>query len=281
MRLARPHAIEIVFLALATLYSLSLPFKHHITLYDAAVLALLYVAYAWRLSRTPAEEPQLIGPAALLGALPAIKRRLAVAAILLYAALAILASAEPFVESLVSAGKQLGISTFLLVQWIAPLASEAPELIVAALFAWQLNTNAGLGTLVSSKVNQWTLLIGTLPLVFVVAGGAHSGLPLDSLQREELFLTAAQSTFAVAVLSSMGISVREAWMLLGLFLSQFVLGAVLTGHLHELERIIVGVIYLVLALIVLIRQRRSLAGLVRDGLFTAPEAMIEPEPSTP
>ena len=34
-------------------------------------------------------------------------------------------------------------------QWLAPLASEAPELLVAGLFAWRLNTNAALGTLVS------------------------------------------------------------------------------------------------------------------------------------
>ena len=95
--------------------------------------------------------------------------------ILGYAALAILLCAEPFAESLVETGEQLGISTFLLVQWLAPLASEAPELLVAALFAWRLRTNAGLGTLVSSKVNQWTLLVGTLPLVFVIAGGALVG----------------------------------------------------------------------------------------------------------
>ena len=37
-------------------------------------------------------------------------------------------------------GEQAGISTFLLVQWLAPLASEAPELLVAGLFAWRLNT---------------------------------------------------------------------------------------------------------------------------------------------
>ena len=60
-------------------------------------------------------------------------------------------------------GEALGIDEFLLVQWLAPLASEAPELLVAGLYAWRLNTNAALGTLVSSKVNQWTLLVGTLP----------------------------------------------------------------------------------------------------------------------
>ena len=53
------------------------------------------------------------------------------------------------------------------------------------------------------------------------------GLPLDSLQREELFLTAAQSVFAVAILVNRSISVREALALFFLFIGQFVLGGLL------------------------------------------------------
>jgi len=156
VRLDRPHAIEIGFLAVATLYSLTLPLKNHLTVVDAVVLVSLYVLYVVRISRSPAEEPHLVGPARLLGELPTRKRRIAVATLLLYAAAVIVTCAEPFADALVDTGRQLGISTFLLVQWLAPLASEAPELLVAGLYAWRLNTNAGLGTLVSSKVNQWT-----------------------------------------------------------------------------------------------------------------------------
>ena len=80
----------------------------------------------------------------------------------------------------------------------------------------------------SSKVNQWTLLVGTLPIVFVIVGRREFGVcPLDQLQREELFLTAAQSAFAVAILANRSISVREAWSLFALFVAQFVLGGVL------------------------------------------------------
>jgi cation:H+ antiporter len=86
-----------------------------------------------------------------------------------FAAAVILLFAEHFAEALVLSGEALGVSEFLLVQWIAPLASEAPELLIAGLYAWRLNTSAGLGTLVSSKVNQWTLLVGTLPIVFSIA----------------------------------------------------------------------------------------------------------------
>ena len=90
----------------------------------------------------------------------------------MYAAAVIFACAEPFAESLVHLGEQAGIDTFLLVQWVAPLASEAPELIIAGLFAWRLNTSAGFGTLLSSKVNQWTLLVGSLPIVFAISAGS-------------------------------------------------------------------------------------------------------------
>ena len=38
--------------------------------------------------------------------------------------------------------------------------------LVAGLLAWRGRAAKGMGALISSKVNQWTLLIGTLPLAF-------------------------------------------------------------------------------------------------------------------
>ena len=64
-------------------------------------------------------------------------------------------------------------------QWVAPLASESPELLVAGLYAWRLKAGDSLGTLISSKVNQWTLLVGGLPLIFALRAGTLDGLPLD------------------------------------------------------------------------------------------------------
>ena len=154
-------------------------------------------------------------------------------------------------------------------QWLAPLASEAPELLVAGLYAWRLNTNAGLGTLVSSKVNQWTLLVGTLPIVFAIASGGLHGLPIDAHQREELLLTAAQSFFALAVLASLSISVREALMLFGLFWAQFIIGAAVPESLAAVERISVSVAYLALGIAIFARDRRLIVPLLRDGLRTS------------
>src|SRR5581483_2440450 len=124
---------------------------------------------------------------------------------------------------LVETGAQLGVDRFLLVQWVAPLASEAPEFIAATLLALRARAGAGLGALISSKVNQWTLLIGGLPLAYSVAHGGPAALPLDQRQVEELLLTAAQSALAVAVLVSLSISLREAALLLVLFAVQLAL----------------------------------------------------------
>ena len=85
-------------------------------------------------------------------------------------------------------------SEFFLVQWLAPLASESPEFILAGMLALRGRHDAGMTILISSKVNQWTLLVGTLPIAFAIASSSLDGLPLIARQREELLLTAAQST---------------------------------------------------------------------------------------
>jgi cation:H+ antiporter len=224
--------------------------------------------YIWRIAQAPAEEPHLVGPARYIGTFSKVGRRTTIVLMMAFAAGIILLCAEHFAEALVGAGTDLGVSQFLLVQWVAPLASEAPELLVAGLYAYRLNTNAALGTLVSAKVNQWTLLVGTLPLVFAIASSSTHGLPIDAVQREELFLTAAQSAFAIAILANLSISIREALALFGLFWAQFLLGAVVPSSAHGVERIIVGVVYLVLAAGMLLKDRARLPDLVRDGLKT-------------
>src|SRR5207244_3098858 len=82
---------------------------------------------------------------------------------------------------------------FLLVQWLAPLVSESPEFIVAVLFALRGAAAASIGTLISSTVNQWTLLVGALPAAFALSHGDLTPMVLDRRQREEILLTSAQS----------------------------------------------------------------------------------------
>ncbi len=177
-----------------------------------------------------------------------------------YAAVVILATAEHFAHNLVETGTELGIDQFLLVQWVAPLASESPELIVACLFAWKLHASSSLGTLISSKVNQWTLLVGTIPIVFALSSGSFDGLPIDLHQRFELLLTAAQSLFAVSILGvtddddPVGADAAHP------FLTQFVTSIVLPT---EVDRVIIAVlsaVYGVLSLGLLIYRFREVDG---------------------
>jgi cation:H+ antiporter len=121
---------------------------------------------------------------------------------------------------------------------------------------------------VSSKVNQWSLLVGTLPVVFALAAGSFNGLPIDAMQREELLITAAQSLFAVALLVTLSITVVGALSLLGLFLAQFVLAATLPPPLQELELLVLSAVYLIAAIVLFVRHRQALVSLVRDGLRT-------------
>jgi cation:H+ antiporter len=265
VQLERTHAVELSFLSIATVYSLTLPLKHSITLFDSAVLVSIFVLYMVRISRAPAEEPHLVGPAEALGELSTAQRRGAVVGMFLFAALIILMCAEEFAHALVETGASIGIGEFFLVQWLAPLASEAPELLVAGLYAYRLNTNAGLGTLVSSKVNQWTLLVGTLPIAFAIASSSTHGLPIIARQREEVFLTAAQSLFAVVTLLNLSMSLREAGALFVLFWAQFITGAVVPEDWHGAELVLFGCAYLILAIQGLIGSRREVPRLLHDG----------------
>jgi cation:H+ antiporter len=129
-------------------------------------------------------------------------------------------AAEPFAEALLATGREYGIEEFVLVQWLAPLASESPEFIVAILFALKAQPGISMGALLSSKVNQWTLLIGMIPVAYAISAGQITGMQMDPRQVEEMFLTAAQSIFAVAVLANLSFSVLEAMIVFALFSTQ-------------------------------------------------------------
>jgi cation:H+ antiporter len=217
--------IDVGYLLIATLWAFTIPIRGELSLIDLVVLGTLFIAYILRAAKEGVEEPDLIGAAAAIGVLRIPVRRAVTLVMFLFSAAVILMVAEPFVESLKEIGTEFGISRFFLIQWVAPLASESPEMIIAILFTVRMKAQAGMGTLISSKVNQWTLLVGTLPLVFALAGGSGGGflnpMRMNATQVEEVFLTAAQSLFAVAVIANLSITRWEAVGLLVLFLGQF------------------------------------------------------------
>ncbi len=224
--LEQRQSVELGFLLLATVWSFVIVARAlalgsgSLNLWDSAVLVSLFVAYLWVSSRAGVEEPHLYGPAAAIAVLGKTPRRLFTVGFLLFSAAVILASAEPFAESLVASGEQLGIDEFILVQWLAPLASEAPEITVATIFALRGFGGMALGTLISSSVNQWSLLVGTMAVVYSISAGSVAALPLDARQQTEVWLTGAQSLFAVVLLASLRLSWRGALALFALFIIQ-------------------------------------------------------------
>ncbi len=263
MTVPRSNALGIVFLGAATLYSFSIPIRGHLSLIDTVVMFSFFATYLYISSRMPSREvEEFVGPAAAIGALPDVPRRTFIVAAFVYAALVIFASAEPFAEGLKHTGRQLGIDEFILVQWLAPLASESPEFILAGLMAMRGRQGAAMTILIASKVNQWTLLIGSLPLAFAISGGSFSPLDFDSRQAEEVYLTAAQSLFAVAIFISLSMSSWEAILLGVLFVTQLF-------FFDTKVRLGYGSFYLVLTLFMLVRDVPAMPTFFRAARDTA------------
>ena len=242
---------DIAVLAVLTVIALLIPLTGAIPLWLGVVLIAAFIAYLWSTTRSGdnSDEP-FVSVAAHIVALPRLARRITVAAMFLGAAAVILASAEPFAESLVASGTSLGVDPYFLVQWLAPLASESPEFIVAALFALHGQGAIAIATLIASKINQWSLLIGSLPIAHMIGGGEVQ-LALDTRQVEEFTLTASQTLLGIAILLSLRFHRASAIALAALFALQFVI----TGT-HG--RYVLAAAHTVIALAVFIVHRRHI-----------------------
>ena len=238
---------DLGFLLIASMVALIIPLSGQLHLVVGVLLVMLFVAYLWRQSHAERDEPELEGTAAIIGALPKMGRRSFIAIVFLLSAGIILACAEPFAHDLIAAGQALGVNQYLLVQWLAPIASEAPEFSLALIFAAKGKPMMGLAILISSKVNQWTALAGSLPIAYVIGGGS-AAIPMDGRQSEEFLLTAAQTLMGIALIIGLRLGLRAAVALLGLFLVSFVIP-------DEGVRLWMAVAYFAIAAIVFTRQR--------------------------
>ncbi len=249
------NRVELGFLLVAGVVAFVIPATGHIHLVLGLTLLAWFGFYLYKVSHGDVEEPDLIGTAAALGQLPDRARRIAVVGLFAASGAVVLLCAGPFANNLVAAGTELGIDRFLLVQWLAPLASEAPEFIIATIFASRGKGAAAIAMLISAKVNQWTLLIGSLPVAHLLGGGGFS-LALDSRQVAEVLLTATQTLMGVALILALRFDRATAWALLGLFVIQF---PIASTH----GRLLLCGVYIALAIAGLIVNRRYLAATVR------------------
>ncbi len=244
--------LEIFFLFAATLYAFILPIKDSISLTDSFVFVSLYILYIFLASKSEHEEFEIEGVPKFLCRLETRVRRFSVLFLMIFSAFVIFISVEAFSEGLLGTARLLDIDEFLVVQWVAPLASESPEFIVAIYLVRRMRVSASLNALISSKVNQWTLLIGTLAVVFSISSMEPSALPLDVRQREEILLTAAQSLFATALILDKKVTLWEAFSLLFLFLVQIAFPSVEVRYL-------ISLVYLILAAFLLLKNKKYLS----------------------
>jgi cation:H+ antiporter len=284
VHLGRERRLELVFLGMATAYAFVIPIKGSLAWYDGAVFLGLYVWYIIMAGRRQCTDFEPEGPAELLTRLPRWTRRVTVGGLFLLAGGAILANAEPFCEGLVGTGKAFHINEFFLVQWLAPIASEAPEFTVALVFAWRGHASLAMGSLLSSKLNQWTLLVGMIPGVYALSHGSlDHPIPMGGLQMNEILLTAAQSLLAVMMLASLRFSIWGALLLFGLFTGQLVMPSLVAGMPHpfgglapENIHLAFSFLYLVAAAAVFIQRPKRLWELFK-GLRTE-EVACKPRP---
>lgn len=273
VELRNDNDVEVSFLLLGSVYSFVIVLKGQIDWFDLIALFGLFAAYLWRVGKLPKDddddEEDEVGPAAVLGRVPLRRQYAIIAALAISAGLIIIIEAQPFAESLVGAATALGVNKSFLIQWISPLAGEAPEIIITILFTIGLRPTYALGALISDKINQWTLLVGTLPLIYSLGAGKLLALPLDARQREEFFLTAAQSLFAVALLMRLRFSLSSALVLLTLFLTQLAIAFVLQHDEPRTIALLTGFawLYLTLAGGMFVMSRARLMESLQFGLF--------------
>ncbi|OBF46301.1 sodium:proton exchanger [Mycobacterium sp. 852002-50816_SCH5313054-b] len=249
------NRVELGFLLIAGVVAFVMPATGEIHLALGLALLAWFGFYLYKIGHGDVEEPELIGTAAALGELPDRARRIAVVGLFLASGAVIVLCAKPFADNLVAAGTELGIDRFLLVQWLAPLASEAPEFIIAVIFATRGKGTAAIATLISSKVNQWTLLIGSLPVAHILGGGGPA-LVLDSRQVEEVLLTATQTLMGVALILGLRFHRASAGALLALFVVQFPI-------VSTPGRLVLCGVYTAVAIAGLIVNRRHLMSTIR------------------
>src|SRR5438093_10548428 len=119
----------------------------------------------------------------------------------------------------------LGVSQFVLVQWVAPFLSEFPEKLSAFYWARRVtHAPMALMNMVSSNINQWTVLAAMIPLVYGYSSLRHHGVWMDfhfdAAQRLEILLTLLQTALGMMLLANMEFDWLDATIIFVLWLAQ-------------------------------------------------------------
>ena len=232
--LANEHCVEVVGLFVPLVYIAVIWWKASLNVFDAVVLVAIYIAYLFVLSKMPPEEEEGIEnlervPRYIVTS-PPNRRKALIVGLFIAGGLLIYFTAEPFLASLLAVSAILGVPSFVLVQWVAPFVSEFPEKVSAFYWARTVERSSmALMNMVSSNINQWTLLTAMLPIVYSLSLGEPGTITFDDQQELEILMTLGQSMIAMIFLVNMELAFWEAAVLFGLWGVQFAFSPVPRG----------------------------------------------------
>ncbi len=227
IELPRESSIEVVFLLIATVYSLLIPLRGRLTPLDTVILVGIYLTYLFAVYRLPSEDhtqAELPLVPRTIRTWSVARQKLAILALFAVGGTLLFVSVEPFYHNTIELGAVLGLSAYFLFQWLAPFLSEFPEFVT--IFYWGRTGRAQLGltNAISSKINQWTLLIAMIPLAYAfgtsTVGAPQWEIAFSKVQRIEILLTAMQGFFAALILMNLRFERWEAHALLWLWALQ-------------------------------------------------------------
>ncbi len=270
------NIVEVLALFVSSLYFIVVLLKRDLQIYDGIFLGAVFVFYMYILRVLPEEEEErkedlLAMPRALISVDDGKKRGLLLFALFLVGGIAMWAVADPFLDSMKEVAAAFGISAFVFVQWVAPFLSEFPEKVTAFYWARTIRlAPMALLNMISSKVNQWTLLVSMIPIVYSVSMGRVSTIPLDVHHREEILLSMMMTFYGCATLAKLRFTRGDAVVLFVLWLAQFLYPVHFT-FIPEIpvignnSRIIVSIIFGILTVYEITRHRKEFR--VREGIL--------------
>ncbi len=270
IRLENEHAIEVLALLAPVLFWVVIWFKGALTVIDAVILVVIYAAYVWMLAKMPPQEHEGIDdldrvPRTVVR-MPALWRTISIVALFACGGALIYYAAEPFLGSLFAISALVGVPEFVFVQWVAPFVSEFPEKVSA--FHWARTIERApmaLMNMVSSNINQWTLLAAMLPILYSISRGSMSPIVFDRQQELEILLTIGQSLVGMIFLINLEMDWKEAAALFGLWFTQFILSPIkpdetLVGILAHYSHSVVAAAYFIwfgVAVVGMVRRRET------------------------
>jgi cation:H+ antiporter len=228
IKLEGEHAIEVMGLLPPIGYFFIILLKGTLSLFDSVILVIMYLSYLFILQKIPPQDQEKIEdvdkiPRMILQMKP-IPRNSTIAGLFLIGGFWLYFVAHPFLYSMLALATLLGISNFVFVQWVAPFLSEFPEKVTA--FNWARKVKKApmaLMNMVSSNINQWTVLVAMIPIVYSISRGEVSVIHFDHHQKIEILLTMAQAILGFLFLANMEFRWHEALGLFSLWFIQFIL----------------------------------------------------------